>query len=151
MNLAVLRRLGGFLPFSQFSLLSFLQPKISECYATDEEWARASSTHTNTYVWGEGYQVDSSQEFSNYSPKKIRLFEGASAPDIVDMAFGWYHEAYVDRDGNLYVCEKAKLSSIQIKEIPDGVREPMTRITALPAKTKVKQVAFTKARMFVMS
>jgi hypothetical protein len=38
------------------------------------------------------------------------------------MAFGWYHEAYIDKYGKLYVCNKAKMSSIKINEIPDGVR-----------------------------
>lgn len=106
--------------------------------------------HTNAYVWGEGYQVDATQEFSNFSPKKIRHFQGAQKPDIVDMAFGWYHEAYIDKQGKLYVCAKAKMSSIKIKEIKDGFREPLTEVTTLPAKTKVRQVAFTRQRMFVL-
>jgi len=54
------------------------------------------------------------------------------------MGFGWYHEAYIDKQGKLYVCAKAKMSSIKIKEIPDGVREPLTEICTLPAKTKVR-------------
>ena len=107
--------------------------------------------HTNVYVWGEGYQVDSTQEFSNFTPKKIRAFQGADKPDIVDIAFGWYHEAYIDKQGKLYVCAKAKMSSIKIKEIQDGIREPLTEVTTLPPKTKVRQVAFTRQRMFVMS
>jgi len=118
-------------------------PKVSECYATEDDWSRVKKTHTNTYVWGEGYQVDSSQEFTNFTPKKIRIFEGEKTPDIVDMAFGWYHEAYIDKDGKLYVCSKAKLSSIKIKEIPDGVRDPISQITSLPKNAKVKQVSFT--------
>jgi hypothetical protein len=77
---------------------------------------------TNSYVWGEGYQVDASQEFSNFTPKKIRPFEGEKTPNIVDIAFGWYHEAYIDKAGRLYVCKKAKMSSIKITDIADGVR-----------------------------
>jgi hypothetical protein len=30
--------------------------------------------NTNVYVWGEGYQVDASMEFTNFTPKKIRPF-----------------------------------------------------------------------------
>lgn len=48
-------------------------------------------------MWGEGFQVDSSQEYSNFTPKKIKAFVGPDQPDIVDMAFGWYHEAYIDK------------------------------------------------------
>lgn len=42
------------------------------------------------------------------------------------------------------------MSSIKIKEIQDGVRELLTEVTTLPAKTKVRQVAFTRQRMFVL-
>jgi translation elongation factor P/translation initiation factor 5A len=53
-------------------------------------------------------------------------------------------------NGKLYVCKKAKMTSIKVKEIPDGHRE-LTEVTTLPAKTKVRQVVFTRRRMFVMS
>ena len=71
------------------------------------------------------------------------MFEGDKTPDIVDVAFGWYHEAYIDKEGRLFVCDKAKVSSIKIEEMPDGVRNPMMQITSLPRRSKVKQVAFT--------
>lgn len=107
--------------------------------------------HTNVYVWGEGFQVDSSQEYSNFTPKKIKPFLGQDTPDIVDVAFGWYHEAYIDKQGKLYVCAKAKMSSIKIKEVEDGIREPLTQIKSLPRGSKVRQVSFTRSRMFVMT
>ena len=102
-------------------------------------------------MWGEGFQVDSSQEYSNFTPKKIKPFTGEKTPDIVDMAFGWYHEAYIDKQGKLYVCAKAKMSSIKILEVPDGVREPLTQVTTLPRGTKVRQVSFTRTRTFAMT
>ena len=54
------------------------------------------------------------------------------------MAFGWYHEAYIDKNGKLYVCAKAKISSIKVKEVEDGIREPLVEVTTLPKGTKVK-------------
>lgn len=42
------------------------------------------------------------------------------------------------------------MSSIKIKEIPDGNRETLTLVNTLPPKTKVRQVAFTRQRMFVL-
>ena len=72
-------------------------------------------------------------------------------PDIVDMAIGWYHEAYIDKQGKLYVCAKAKVSSIKIFEIQDGNRNPLTEVKTLRPKTKVRQVSFTRQRMFVLS
>ena len=68
----------------------------------------------------------------------------------MDVSFGWYHEAYIDKEGNLYVCAKAKMSSVKIKELPDGVRDPLVKVTTLPKGTKVQQVTFTRQRMFVL-
>ena len=67
------------------------------------------------------------------------------------MAFGWYHEAYVDQKGNLYVCAKAKVSSIEVVGVRDGDRKDMHFVTTLPKGTQVKQVSFTQNRMFVLS
>lgn len=67
-------------------------------------------------MYGDGFQVDASQEYSNFTPKKIRAFAGKNQPDVVDMAFGWYHEAYIDKEGKLYVCKKERMSSIKISD-----------------------------------
>lgn len=68
----------------------------------------------------------------------------------MDVTFGWYHEAYITKDGKLFVCPKAKMSSIKIDEIQDGMRQ-LVEVKSLPAKTKVRQVTFTRRRMFVMT
>lgn len=67
------------------------------------------------------------------------------------MAFGWYHEAYIDQHGKLSVCAKAKLSSIEVEGIKDGDRIDMVEVSTLPRGTKVRQVSFTQSRMFVLS
>jgi hypothetical protein len=67
------------------------------------------------------------------------------------MAFGWYHEAYIDSQGKLWVCAKAKLSSIEVEGVRDGDRPDLTLVDTLPRGTKVKQVAFTQDRMFVLT
>ena len=67
------------------------------------------------------------------------------------MAFGWYHEAYIDTNGKLFVCAKAKLSSIEVQGVRDGDRPNMEEITNLPKGTKIRQVSFTQSRMFVLS
>jgi alpha-tubulin suppressor-like RCC1 family protein len=126
---------------------------LAHAYLSDKDWAELtrSKEHTMVYVWGEGYQVDSSQEFSNFTPKKIKTFYGVDKPDIIDMAFGHYHEAYIDKQGRLYVCAKVMMSSLKIKEVPDGYRD-VTEITSIPkAAGKVRQVAFTRRRMFVLT
>jgi hypothetical protein len=104
--------------------------------------------HTTVYVWGEGYQVDASQEYSNFTPKKIKEFYGEDKPDIIDCAFGWYHEAYIDKLGRLFVCHKAKMSSIKIAEVEDGVRQTLVQVVLPIGAGKVRQVAFTEERMF---
>ena len=67
------------------------------------------------------------------------------------MAFGWYHEAYIDSNRDLWACSKAKVSSIEIEGVRDGDRVDMQKITNLPGGAKVRQVAFTQGRMFVLS
>lgn len=42
------------------------------------------------------------------------------------------------------------MSSRKIREIQDGARD-MTEVNTLPPKTKVRQVSFTRQRMFVMT
>jgi len=67
------------------------------------------------------------------------------------MSFGWYHEAYIDNKGQLFVCAKASVPSIKIIEVPDGIRETLTLVTSLPKGSKTRQVAFTRTRMFVLT
>ena len=98
---------------------------------------------TNVYVYGEGFQVDPTQDYSNFTPKKIQQFKGKEKPSVIDMAFGWYHEAYIDTVGKLHVCAKAKLSSIEVEGVRDGDRPNMFEVNTLPKGTKVRQVAFT--------
>jgi len=54
------------------------------------------------------------------------------------MAFGWYHEAYIDQKGQLYVCAKAKVSSIEVIGHKDGDRPDLHHVTTLPKGTQVK-------------
>jgi len=49
------------------------------------------------------------------------------------------------------VCAKAKLPSIEVEGLVDGDRPDMVEVTNLPGGTKVRQVAFTQSRMFVLS
>lgn len=113
---------------------TIFSPQLARAYLDDKQYQEltTSKQHTMVYVWGEGYQVDSSQDYSNFTPKKLKDFFGEDKPDIIDMAFGWYHEAYIDKQGRLYVCAKAKMSSLKIKEVDDGVRIPMKEITTIP-------------------
>lgn len=108
--------------------------------------------NTNVYVWGEGQQVDVLQDYSNYSPKNIKSFKGKGKPNIVDVAFGWYHESYIDAIGKLYVCRKPKLASIKVDEIDEKDREGLIELSQkLPGKPKVKQASFTRQRLFVLT
>ena len=40
----------------------------------------------------------------------------------MDVAFGWYHEAYIDKEGKLYITPKPKMTSIKIEEIDEKDR-----------------------------
>lgn len=71
---------------------------------------------------------------------------------MIDIAFGWYHEAYLDSQGKLYVCRKPKLSSIKVEEIDEKDRQDLVEISQyLPKGTKVRQVSFTRQRMFLLT
>ena len=133
------------------SLTKLLYTNPAEALARQEDLPRLKKTQTNVYVYGEGFQVDPTQDYSNFTPKKIQQFKGKDKPNIIDMAFGWYHEAYIDSNGKLYVCAKAKLSSIEVEGLRDGDRADLFEVVNLPRGTKVRQVSFTQSRMFVLS
>lgn len=122
---------------------TFLNSPRCEALLREEDKAYMSKINTNVYVWGEGFQVDPTQEYSNFTPKKIQQFKGGDKANIVDVAFGWYHEAYIDSKGKLFVCAKAKLPSIEVEGLRDGDRADIVEVKNLPRGTKVKQVAFT--------
>lgn len=75
---------------------NLMRKNVAECYISDEKRKKLQGMNTNVYVWGEGQQVDIQQDYSNYSPKNISPFRGKDKPNIIDVAFGWYHEAYID-------------------------------------------------------
>jgi hypothetical protein len=52
------------------------------------------------------------------------------------MAFGWYHEAYIDSKGKLYVCKKPKLPSVRVEEIDDKDRSDLVEVTKLPGPVR---------------
>ena len=56
------------------------------------------------------------------------------------MAFGWYHEAYIDSKGRLFVCKKPKMTSLKIEEVDEKDRPDMLEVKSLPPKSIVKQV-----------
>lgn len=117
----------------------------------DEDKPFLSKINTNVYIWGEGFQVDPTQDYSNFTPKKIQQFKGNEKPNIIDVAFGWYHEAYIDSKGKLFVCAKAKLPSIEVEGLRDGDRQDIVEVKNLPRGTKVRQVVFSQSRMFVLT
>ena len=79
--------------------------------------------------------MDVRQDYSNFTPKNLKPFRGKSRPNIIDAAFGWYHEAYIDSQGKLYVCKKFKLPSVRVQEIDDKDRQDLQEVK-LPNKVK---------------
>ena len=51
----------------------------------------------------------------------------------------------------MYVCAKAKVSSIEVEGVRDGDRPNLTEVTNLGRGVRARQVAFTQNRMFVLS
>lgn len=54
------------------------------------------------------------------------------------MAFGWYHEAYIDNKGKLYVCKKPKLSSVKIEGEDEKDRPDLVEVNTIPGNPKIK-------------
>lgn len=131
--------------------MPLLASQPAQALLRDEDRANLGKINTNVYVWGEGFQSDLRQDYSNFTPKKVKQFKGADKPNAVDIAFGWYHEAYIDAKGTLRVCAKAKVPSVEVEGLVDGDRPDLVEVTSLPRGTKVRQVAFTQSRMFVLS
>mmetsp|Transcript_4812 Transcript_4812/g.8253 ORF Transcript_4812/g.8253 Transcript_4812/m.8253 type:complete len:99 (+) Transcript_4812:362-658(+) len=89
--------------------------RMPEALLSDEDFKEMKNLKTNVYVHGEGFQNYHLMEYSNFSPKKILQFKGFDKPNVVDMAFGHFHEAYIDSNRKLYVCKKAKLPSVEVE------------------------------------
>ena len=49
-----------------------LTPRIADALVRDDTRERLHSINTNAYIWGEGFQVDPTQDYSNFTPKKIQ-------------------------------------------------------------------------------
>jgi len=130
---------------------SMFAPRVAQALVYPEDYKRLHSINTNIYVWGEGFQVDPTQDYSNFTPKKIQQFKSKDKPNPVDIAFGWYHEAYIDSKGNLYVAAKAKVPSIEVEGVPNGDRPDLHLVDTLPRGAKVKQSSFTQNRFFVLT
>ena len=64
----------------------------------------------------------------------MKNFRGKQKPNIIDVAFGWYHEAYVDKEGRLFVCKKPKMTSVKVEEIDEKLRDDMLEVTSIPGK-----------------
>ena len=89
------------------------------------------------------------QDYSNFTPKNLKPFRGKDRPNIIDVAFGWYHEAYIDGEGKLYVCRKPKHPSVRVEGIDDKDRPDLVQVTSI--KDPIKQASFTRQRMFVLT
>lgn len=79
----------------------------------------------------------------------MKPFRGRDKPNIIDVAFGWYHEAYIDGLGKLYVCKKPKQFSIRVEGIDDKDRPDLVEVTSI--QDPIKQASFTRQRMFVLT
>lgn len=104
---------------------------------------------TDVYVWGNGHAKDGVMDYSNYMPKKIKNFASESDPSIISVRFGHYHEAYLDYDGKVHVCEKYRLPQTKIAGRDDCLRQDM-QVLEVPGH-RITQTEFTKNRLFVLT
>jgi hypothetical protein len=57
----------------------------------------------------------------------------------------------VDTEGRLWICKKPKMTSIKVEGVEDKYRADLTEIITIPGKPKIKQAAFTRQRLFILT
>jgi hypothetical protein len=76
------------------------------------------------------------QDYSNFTPKNLSPFRGKDKPNVIDLVFGWYHEAYIDSEGRLWVCKKFKQPSVKVKELNDKDRPDLFEVKVPNGKVR---------------
>ena len=67
----------------------------------------------------------------------MKPFRGKDKPNAIDAAFGWYHEAYIDNKGKLYVCKKPKLTSVKVEGADEKNREDLIEVNTIPGHPRI--------------
>jgi len=104
---------------------------------------------TDVYLWGNGYQVDMSLDYANFYPKKIKNFSGQDDPQIIIVKFGEFHEAYLDKNGKIHICQKHSLPSMKIQGTDDCQRSNMKMLEI--KGRKITDMTFTHNRLFAIT
>ena len=118
---------------------------VAQCLTTEQR-LQIKEKPTDVYVWGNGFQVDHSLDFTNFFPRRLNPFTGETQVAIA--RFGHYHEAYLDKTGSVHVCTKNRQGSRETKGKDDRERE-ITHVLRL-AKP-VRDISFTKNRLFALT
>ena len=88
--------------------LYFAFQRTADCLSPAER-KKINSVPTDVWIWGNGVLSDASLKYPNWYPKQILNF-GAEV-QIMNIGFGEYHEAYVDKKGKIHVSRKHSLPS----------------------------------------
>ena len=103
---------------------------------------------TETFIWGNGiYQArpDAPISFKNFEPKLIKTFTGNKNVNLKEVAFGEYHEAGLDVNGNVYIWRKHVMDSAV--ENNDTERSD---VQLLDSGKNTKQITFSKGFLWVL-
>ena len=131
--------MNKFMKFLNFQTQTFAEENF-----TRREYSQ--DLKTDIYVWGNGIVLNNEMDYSNYFPKKIRYFSQEGAPTIISIKFGLYHEAYLDTEGKVHICEKYKLPSKKIQGVNDGDRGDFEVLEV--ENEQIIEIQFTKNRIF---
>lgn len=118
------------------------------------DWEYSKPTYdpkfkTDVYVWGNGVVLNDIMDYSNYFPKKIKNFSHEESPVIISVKFGLYHEAYLDTEGRVHVCEKYKIPSRKVEGQDDGFRQGFINLGI--EGEHITEIQFTKNRLFALT
>jgi len=103
---------------------------------------------TKTYIWGNGFyqaRPDVAISFKNFEPKLIKNFSVEKGINLKDVAFGEYHEAGIDVNGNVYIWRKHVLDSAF-----DNNDTERVNIELLDSGKNTKQITFSKGFIWIL-
>ncbi|KRW99370.1 Regulator of chromosome condensation 1/beta-lactamase-inhibitor protein II [Pseudocohnilembus persalinus] len=98
------------------------------------------SQKTKVYIWGNGeYQArpDVGLQFKNFEPKLIDDFDKKNIY-FQKIYFGEHHEAGIDQNGEFYIWDKKKLSSVKEAKNNDNQRTGLIKMG-----DNMKEIGFT--------
>lgn len=140
--------LSSFVPAALYLTKSKQEQKAFNFYDYDDKIKNIFlKKSTDIFIWGNGY-VNNTSIYTNFHPHRIKSFLGKIKPeDIMDVSFGEYLAAVIDKNFNLFIWKEPKLNSEKDPSINNHERGDLRK---LAENLKVAYTTFTKDKLFIL-